>query len=177
MNLVQDVFTTLIQVLPTFIYDEHKSFRSWLLPHPALPTLPIVSPHLIRLAELFSIADLSPIPERHPDQLRPIGVAEVRHWLCALFQSFEKIGDLMYESVFVTDLQAGNPPLVHVGVLGDAVLIDAIVADMHRFPCPQPGIAFLVIEYLQAMKIVQVPEERSVFAVDLERVSALWPRA
>jgi len=29
-DLVQDVFATLIHVLPTFIYDQHKSFRRWL---------------------------------------------------------------------------------------------------------------------------------------------------
>jgi len=30
VDLVQDVFATLIQVLPTFTYDAHKSFRRWL---------------------------------------------------------------------------------------------------------------------------------------------------
>src|SRR3954453_5296557 len=29
-DLVQDVFVTLLQVLPTFTYDRHKSFRRWL---------------------------------------------------------------------------------------------------------------------------------------------------
>jgi RNA polymerase sigma-70 factor, ECF subfamily len=29
-DLVQDVFVTLLQVLPTFAYDRHKSFRHWL---------------------------------------------------------------------------------------------------------------------------------------------------
>src|SRR5690242_10334608 len=29
-NLVQDVFVTLLRVLPTFTYDRHKSFRRWL---------------------------------------------------------------------------------------------------------------------------------------------------
>ncbi len=30
VDLVQEVFATLIQVLPTFTYDQHKSFRRWL---------------------------------------------------------------------------------------------------------------------------------------------------
>jgi RNA polymerase sigma-70 factor, ECF subfamily len=30
LDLVQEVFTTLIQKLPEFTYDSHKSFRSWL---------------------------------------------------------------------------------------------------------------------------------------------------
>jgi RNA polymerase sigma-70 factor, ECF subfamily len=30
VDLVQDVFATLIRVLPTFAYDRHKSFRRWL---------------------------------------------------------------------------------------------------------------------------------------------------
>src|SRR5436305_13983614 len=29
-DLVQDVFVTLIQVLPTFTYERHQSFRRWL---------------------------------------------------------------------------------------------------------------------------------------------------
>jgi RNA polymerase sigma-70 factor (ECF subfamily) len=29
-DLVQDVFVTLLQVLPTFAYDRHRSFRRWL---------------------------------------------------------------------------------------------------------------------------------------------------
>ena len=29
-DLVQDVFVTLLQVLPTFTYDRHQSFRKWL---------------------------------------------------------------------------------------------------------------------------------------------------
>src|SRR5262245_52394361 len=29
-DLVQEVFVTLLQVLPTFVYDRHKSFRRWL---------------------------------------------------------------------------------------------------------------------------------------------------
>jgi RNA polymerase sigma-70 factor (ECF subfamily) len=29
-DLVQDVFVTLVQVLPNFAYDRHKSFRRWL---------------------------------------------------------------------------------------------------------------------------------------------------
>src|SRR5438874_1167415 len=29
-DLVQEVFVTLLQVLPTFTYDRHRSFRRWL---------------------------------------------------------------------------------------------------------------------------------------------------
>lgn len=29
-DLIQDVFTTLVRVLPEFEYDAHKSFRGWL---------------------------------------------------------------------------------------------------------------------------------------------------
>src|SRR5262245_37795653 len=29
-DLVQDVFTTLVQKMPEFAYDRHKSFRGWL---------------------------------------------------------------------------------------------------------------------------------------------------
>src|ERR1700733_6355797 len=29
-DLVQDVLLTLVQAMPTFVYDRHKSFRGWL---------------------------------------------------------------------------------------------------------------------------------------------------
>jgi RNA polymerase sigma-70 factor, ECF subfamily len=32
-DLVQDAFATLVEVLPTFAYDRHKSFRRWLHDH------------------------------------------------------------------------------------------------------------------------------------------------
>ena len=33
-DLVQDVFVVLLQKLPEFTYDRHRSFRAWLAPSP-----------------------------------------------------------------------------------------------------------------------------------------------
>ena len=48
------------------------------------------------------------------------------------------------------------------------------VGDVNRAPAPQPPLV-AVIEELQAMQIVQIPGNRSVLAVDLERVGRLVP--
>ena len=68
------------------------------------------------------------------------------------------------EGVFVTDLQTGNPPFVHVGM----------VAIGHVDGTPSSKIAFvLVVEPLEAVQVVQVPLDRGMLTVDLERVEGL----
>ena len=81
-----------------------------------------------------------------------------------LREAFEEVGDLVDEGVLVADLQAGHPPLAHVGMVA--------VGDVDR--CASRGRAFVaVVEVLQAMQVVQVPVDRGVLAVDLERVERL----
>lgn len=73
---------------------------------------------------------------------------------------------MMHERVFVADLQAGHPPLVHVGVFA------AVVGHVNRPPAAE--LAFVpVIEVLEPVQVVQVPLDRGVFAVDLEGVQRL----
>ena len=70
----------------------------------------------------------------------------------------------MDECVLVPNLQAGHPPVLHVGMIA--------VGDMHAAPAPQrPLVA--VIEPLHPVQIVQIPARRRVLAVDLERVEGL----
>ena len=67
----------------------------------------------------------------------------------------------MDEAVFVTDLQARYPPVLHVWVIA--------IAHVDRTPAAH--LAFVaVVEVLEAMQIVQVPEDRCVFAINFEGV-------
>ena len=78
----------------------------------------------------------------------------------------DEIGKLVDEGVLVADLQPGHPPVLHVGMIA--------VGDVHAAPAAHPPFV-AVIEVLDAMQIVQVPERRRVLAVDLERVERLVP--
>ena len=70
----------------------------------------------------------------------------------------------MNKRVFVPDLQTGHPPLLHVRVVP--------VGNVNAFPAAQP--AFIaMIEIFQPVQIVQVPSNRRMLAIDLERVKRL----
>ena len=124
-------------------------------------------PVVLSLPHLLPRPFFRRIHNRIEHQLRPIGVAEVGHGWFAGSDAFEEVRDLMDERMLVANLQAGNPPFVHVGMIG------AVVRDMDRFPAAQLAIAFLVIVNLQPMQIVQIPEKRRVFAIDFKRVERL----
>src|SRR3989442_10450816 len=72
----------------------------------------------------------------------------------------------MNEAVFVADLQAWHPPLVHVR------MVATVVGDVNRAPAAQLALV-LVIEVLQAVQGVQIPRNARVLAVDLKRVKRL----
>src|SRR6266545_263782 len=93
-------------------------------------------------------------------------VAERRPGGFAGFDSLQKIRDLVNEAVLVADLQARHPPMFHVRLIA--------VADVDRAPAADQAFV-AVIEVLQAMQIVQVPENRGVFAVDFKCVKRLVP--
>src|SRR5262245_51941397 len=70
----------------------------------------------------------------------------------------------MNEGVFVSDLQSGHPPALHIWMIS--------ICHMDASPATdQPLIA--VIEVLDAMEIVQVPKCGSMLSVDFERVERL----
>ena len=60
----------------------------------------------------------------------------------------QEVCDLVDERVLVADLQARNPPVLHIGMVA--------VGDMQRAPAAQPALVAMV-EILQPMQIVQVP--------------------
>jgi len=56
----------------------------------------------------------------------------------------------MNESVFVADLQSGNPPVLHVGVIP--------IGNVYRAPTTKSAFVAMV-EILQSMKIVKIPND------------------
>jgi hypothetical protein len=68
----------------------------------------------IWLTNIRPLAGLGAGEDRIADLLRFQGVAERGARRLASREPFEKIGDLMDEGVFVTDLQTRHPPLIHV---------------------------------------------------------------
>ena len=66
--------------------------------------------------------------------------------------------------MLVADLQPRHPPVLHIGMIA--------VGDVDVPPAPQPAFIAMV-EILQPVQIVQIPDDRCVFAVDLERVERL----
>src|SRR5947199_5095291 len=71
-------------------------------------------------------------------------VLEIRFGRFAVREALEKVRDLVDEAVFVTDLQAGHPPVFHV----------VLVAVVHVDVAPAADAAFVaMIEILEAMKV------------------------
>src|SRR5689334_10676870 len=70
----------------------------------------------------------------------------------------------MCEGVLVADLQSGHPPALHIWMIA--------VGDVHVPPAAE--LSFIaMVEHLQAVQVVQIPECRRMFSVDLERVERL----
>ena len=82
----------------------------------------------------------------------------------AVGNTFQKICYLMDERMFVTDLQPRHPPFAHVRMLA--------IADVDAAPTAQRAFG-AVIEPLQPVQIVQIPLDRGLLAVDLERIQRL----
>src|ERR1700691_475468 len=100
------------------------------------------------------------------DIVRSQTVAERRSGNAALAEARQKIGHLVDEGMLVADLQSRHPPVLHIRMVA--------VGNMNRAPAAQAAFVAMV-EVFQAMQIVQVPEDRSVLAVDLQRVERLVP--
>src|SRR5579871_3980056 len=76
----------------------------------------------------------------------------------------QKIGRLVNEGMLIPDLQAGDPPALHVRVIP--------VGDVNASPAAKlPFIA--MIEILNPVQIVQVPHGGGVLPVDFEGVESL----
>src|SRR5947209_2028345 len=85
-------------------------------------------PRGLCVRDLDPLVRLRRIENRVQHQLRLIRVTEVRPGALTLTDRVQEVGDLMDEAVLVADLQAGDPPLVHVGVLA------AVVGHVNRAP-------------------------------------------
>src|SRR5204862_2010117 len=72
----------------------------------------------------------------------------------------------VHESLGVTDLQAGHPPVLHVRMIA--------IGNMHGTPAARLSL-IAMIEILEPVQIVQVPENARVLAIDLESVKRLVP--
>src|SRR6266436_5926175 len=72
----------------------------------------------------------------------------------------------MNKRMFITDLQSWHPPFIHVGMIA--------IRDVQRSPTAHASFVAM-IKILQAVQIMQVPENRSMFAVDFESIQGLVP--
>lgn len=89
------------------------------------------------------------------------GIAEGWAAGFAGFEALEEISDLVDEAMFVADLEAGDPPILHVGLvaIGD---VDASPASDDTF--------IAMIEVAESMEVVEIPSHGSMFTVDFEGV-------
>src|SRR5580692_4225653 len=70
----------------------------------------------------------------------------------------------MNESVFVSDLQPRHPPALHIRMIS--------IRHMDASPAAQPRFVAM-IEELNAVQVMQVPQRGRVLAIDFERVERL----
>src|SRR5215207_6054059 len=96
--------------------------------------------------------------------LRLERVAESRAARFAFADGDEEIGNLVGECLGIADLQARDPPIFHVGLVA--------IRDVHAAPTAHDALV-AVIEVLQTMKIMEVPPDRGVLAIDLKGVERL----
>ncbi len=66
--------------------------------------------------------------------------------------------------MFIADLQARNPPMLHIGMIA--------VGDVQRPPATQLALVAM-IEVLKAVEIVEIPHDRGVFAIYLQSIKRL----
>ena len=91
-------------------------------------------------------------------------VAECRRGRLARFKAVDEVGGLMDEAVLVADLEPRHPPVLHIRMIA--------VRDVERPPAAYDSLIAMV-EILQAVKVVEVPEDRGVFPIDFERIERL----
>src|SRR6516162_8565174 len=92
------------------------------------------------------------------------GILEGRLGRLVSIKRIQKVCDLVDEGVFEPDGQARHPPMGHVRMLS--------VRNMDRSPAAERAFV-LVVEPLQPVQIVQIPGERSMFAIDLQGIKRL----
>ena len=130
-------------------------------------------PSFVRLREVFSdtafwdflpAAGLAGFEHGIANVLRFQGIAEGRTGWFAVFNALEEIGDLVDKAMFVANLQARHPPVLHVRLVA--------ITDVNRAPATNFALVAMV-EILEPVQIVKVPENGRVLAIDLEGVERL----
>ena len=121
------------------------------------------------LTNLLPTTGLTRIEDCFANVLSLQGIAEVgsEGTLLPGAISLDKIGELVDEAMLVTDVQSGHPPLVHIGVFS------SVVGDMDGSPATGLGVFLVVLEVFETVKVMQVPEERTIGTVDLEGIKCL----
>ena len=124
------------------------------------------SAKLGRPGHFFPVLRLSGLQDGVANELSFQGITE--GWACrfALGYALQEIGHLMNEAMFVANLQAWHPPLTHV----------RMVTICHMNCAPTPNAALIaMLEILQTVQIVQVPENGGMFTINLERIKCFMP--
>ena len=93
-------------------------------------------------------------------------VAEGGRSRTAFAEGEHKIRRLVNKRVLVSNLQSGNPPVLHIWVVA--------IRDVDALPPTQVALV-AIVEVLQAMQIVQVPRGRRLFTVNLQSEQRLVP--
>src|SRR5690242_18764386 len=76
--------------------------------------------------DFFPLATLGRLQHRIRDVVRGEAITERRRHALALDRRRGEVGELMDERVLVSDLKAGHPPMLHVGLIA--------VGDVHVAP-------------------------------------------
>ncbi len=121
------------------------------------------------LADFFPATGFGRVKNGFANVLRFQGIAEIgaEGTFLARTVAFHEVSELIDEGMFVANVEARYPPLVHVWVLA------SVVGDMDRAPTACLWIFLVVLEVLQSVKVMQVPEERAIRSVYLEGVESL----
>src|SRR5882724_1809672 len=104
------------------------------------------------------------LQHRIQHQLSLVGIAKIGLRRSSFGDPFQKVGYLVHKSVFISDLQTGDPPFAHVWMIA--------VTYMDRTPAADDAL-IAMIEIVEAMQIMQVPGYRGMLAVDLKGVESL----
>ena len=98
--------------------------------------------------------------------IRSQAIREGGRCLFLLAHCLKKVGHLVNEGVLIADLQPGDPPVLHVGMIA--------IGDVHALPSTQPPF-IAVIEILQPVQVMQIPRGRRLLAVHLNGKERLMP--
>src|ERR1700687_267537 len=116
---------------------------------------------LTRAVHLFPIVVFGGSQDSIGHIIRCHRFAKTRRRYVGVGQSAQKICCLMDKCVFVSDLQTRHPPMLHIRMI--------TVGDVDRAPTTKSSLVAM-IEILQSVKILKVPNDRRIFSVDLESV-------